>query len=178
MALDKEGLHIGDPNSITTATGLRFDPLHPDPALIDIEDIARALSRQCRYNGHVGGFLSVARHSLWVSEYLSLHHPKLALDGLLHDAAEAYLGDLVRPLKATAFGAVYVEMEAQLEAVLFPVFGVTFPLAEEVKEADRWVLMNREIGEGSARDNWYSAPEWDEKEFLNRFTALGGAYHT
>lgn len=81
---------------------------HPDPRDVNIRDIAHALSLQCRFNGHVREFYSVAQHSLIVSDVAQrLHeeepesaHANAALAGLLHDAHEAYIGDLVRPVKA------------------------------------------------------------------------------
>lgn len=79
-----------------THSGVAWNILHPDPEAVRIEDIAHALSNQCRYNGHTSEFYSVAEHSVRVSSCLP---PKHQLAGLLHDAAEAYVGDIVRPLK-------------------------------------------------------------------------------
>jgi len=81
---------------IQTISGRKFPLAEPDPNQIDIEDIAHALSMLCRFNGHCTQFYSVAEHSMHVSHEIS---NDLALAGLLHDAAEAYLGDVPSPLK-------------------------------------------------------------------------------
>lgn len=82
---------------IQTNSGVRFDLLVPSASMVHIGDIAHALSNLCRFNGHVREFYSVAQHSVHVSELV----PKqIALAGLLHDASEAYLGDVTTPLKA------------------------------------------------------------------------------
>lgn len=81
---------------IQTYTGRQFWPLDPKPEEVCIEDIAHALSQQCRYAGHTIRFYSVAQHSVEIA----LRVPRAAaLWGLLHDAAEAYLVDLPRPVK-------------------------------------------------------------------------------
>lgn len=77
-------------------SGTRFYPLQPDPAAIYIEDIAHALANVCRFGGHVDEFYSVAQHSVLVSRHCA---PENALWGLLHDASEAYIGDMILPLK-------------------------------------------------------------------------------
>jgi hypothetical protein len=82
---------------IQTFTGKQFFPLEPDIELIDLMDIAHALSLQCRFAGHCRHFYSVGQHSLIVA---SLAPPEYILEALLHDAAEAYLGDISRPVKA------------------------------------------------------------------------------
>lgn len=79
-----------------TQSGRRFWPLSPDPDSISIEDVAHALSHICRYGGHCDPFYSVAQHSVHVSYLAPAAKAKLAL---LHDATEAYVGDMVRPLK-------------------------------------------------------------------------------
>lgn len=79
-----------------TYTGFRFELQHPDPRKIWISDIAESLSKLCRFNGHCLGFYSVAEHSVIVSRHVPPEH---ALWGLLHDAHEAYIGDIIKPLK-------------------------------------------------------------------------------
>ncbi len=81
---------------IATFTGKRFWPLDPRPEEVCIEDIAHALSMKCRFGGHCARFYSVAEHSVYVSQAVK---PDLRLAALLHDAAEAYLADIPRPVK-------------------------------------------------------------------------------
>lgn len=124
-----------------TYTGKRFDPLDPDPAMIDLADIAHALSNVCRFGGHSQHFYSVAQHSVFVADYLFEIYDdrKIALAGLLHDASEAYLGDIPRPLKYRPEFAAYREAEATLEAMIFERFGLKGPYPE-VKKADNAIL--------------------------------------
>jgi 5'-deoxynucleotidase YfbR-like HD superfamily hydrolase len=82
---------------VSTRSGKQLDLLQPDPAAIDLHDIAGSLSKQCRYNGHTQQFYSVAQHSVLLAEAVPSRYAALAL---LHDAPEAYVGDLVQPLKA------------------------------------------------------------------------------
>jgi uncharacterized protein len=84
---------------IQTFTGRKFYPLAARPEDVDLRDIAHALSLKCRFNGHCRTFYSVADHSLRVSRLLEILNPMLALWGLMHDAAEAYLPDLGGPIK-------------------------------------------------------------------------------
>jgi len=81
---------------IQTFTGRQFYPLTPRPADVDIRDIAHALAFKCRFCGHARVFYSIAEHSVRVSHVVP---ETLALAGLLHDAAEAYLADVSRPVK-------------------------------------------------------------------------------
>ena len=80
-----------------TYTGLKFDPTKPNIEMINVMDIAHALSLQCRFNGHCLYFYSIAEHSVRVSKFL--RKKKDRLWGLLHDASETYVGDLIRPVK-------------------------------------------------------------------------------
>lgn len=100
------------PSAIVTFTGRVIEPLNPDPAEIDILDIAHALSNQCRFTGHTNEFYSVAQHSVLVSRHCA---PEDALWGLLHDASEAYLADIPRPVKRfTDWGRGYLDAENTL----------------------------------------------------------------
>lgn len=87
----------GDP--IGTYTGGDFYPLDPDPGAVNLSDIANGLANTCRYAGQCQFYYSVATHSLYVSEELAEQGGKLQLYGLLHDAAEAYVSDVPRPVK-------------------------------------------------------------------------------
>ena len=127
---------------IETYTGRRFPILEPKPELVDIEDIAHALSMQCRFTGHTKKFYSVAEHCWNVS---LLSKPDY-LWGLLHDASEAYLSDLSRPVKQlTPLGPPYLEIEDKLMRAICIRFALT-PNPEglmpvTVKRADNTMLM-------------------------------------
>jgi hypothetical protein len=86
---------------ILTHSGKPFDLLKPQAAQINPLDIAHALSMICRFNGHCYRHYSVAQHSLLVADIIKSqgHDPEIQLLALLHDAAEAYVGDMTRPLK-------------------------------------------------------------------------------
>jgi len=87
-------------NIMTTFTGKQIDILHPTPNDIDIRDIAHGLSLLCRFSGQCDEFYSVAEHSLLASSLVDNVKNKKA--ALLHDAAEAYIGDLITPVKKIA----------------------------------------------------------------------------
>lgn len=91
---------------VETRSGKKVNVQNPASDQFDIKDIAYALSNTCRFNGHCAGFYSVAEHSVAVA--LRLPH-ELRLAGLLHDATEAYLGDIPSPIKQ--FLPDYKEME-------------------------------------------------------------------
>lgn len=167
--LDNEGLHPDASSAITTWTGARVDVLNAKPDDIRIADIAHALARQVRYNGHVNHHLSVARHSIWVSE--ELNGTGHELWGLLHDASETYIGDMVKPLKHHPSMQVFREAEEALDAVIATHFGLPFPMPAEVHEADRHVTVDLEIGE-KRRWNHHSRYEHDEVDFLARYKKL------
>lgn len=109
---------------IQTYTGAQFWPLDPRPSEVRTEDIAHALSMQCRFAGHCRVFYSVAEHSVRVSQLLrAWGHPPLAqLAGLLHDASEAYLVDVPRPLKPHLPG--YSEIERRVMDAICERFGL------------------------------------------------------
>lgn len=87
---------------ITTYSGIHFTPVNPDPAQIEIRDIAHSLSLLCRANGHFKYFYTVAQHSIACAAEAKArnHSVRVQLGCLLHDAAEAYVSDVTRPVKA------------------------------------------------------------------------------
>jgi len=89
-------------STITTYTGIRFDPIHPDAELLNIADIAHALAMLCRAGGHCKDFYSVGQHSINCAREAEARglSQKIRLGCLLHDASEAYLSDVTRPVKA------------------------------------------------------------------------------
>lgn len=107
-----------------TYTGKAFWPLDPRPEEIDILDIAHALSLTCRYGGHCKKFYSVAEHSLLVSQVCEhLYNDKqIILWGLLHDACEAYISDIPRPLKYQL--AQYLKIEFLVDFAIMEKFGI------------------------------------------------------
>lgn len=119
------------PNWIQTYTGRQYWPHAPSPSDVDIEDIAHALSNLCRYTGHCARFYSVAEHSILVSKLVPQH---LALEALLHDAAEAYLNDLSTPVKRQMTD--YKTAERANDVAIRVAFGLPLLHAPEVKQAD------------------------------------------
>lgn len=122
--------------------GHLVDPLNPDPEMITLVDIAHALSNTCRWNGHVMKFYSVAEHSIFVQNMVSRQQDKLA--AMLHDASEAYISDITRPVKHRLTN--YFDIEFNLMVVISKKFGFQYPLSVEVREADdyalRWEAVN------------------------------------
>lgn len=122
-------------HSVQTVSGRLVDLIDPDPASIAIDDIAHSLSMQCRYNGHIRHFYSVAQHSVLVA---AVCPPEHAMWGLLHDAAEAYTGDIVRPVRAQLGGVD--ELEQRLLRAVALHFALPWPVPPVVFEADDWAL--------------------------------------
>lgn len=131
---------------IHTAGGALVRPFSMTPEQIDIETIARHLACQPRWLGATRHpvhrkriFYSVAEHCVHASVIIDevLGRPDLALDALLHDAAEAYTGDLVRPLKySEALGGAFKDFEASIERAMAERFGIAYPFHPVVKQAD------------------------------------------
>lgn len=126
---------MADTAPILLRSGRYYDLLSPETSEITIEDIAHALAHICRFTGHTSRFYSVAEHSLWVSR---LVHPQHRLAALLHDAAEAVLGDVSLPLKRLL--PDYRAIEQRVEAAILGQFGVTLPLHPVIKSADTLML--------------------------------------
>lgn len=132
-----------------TYTGRRFYPLDPRSAEIDPADIAHALSLLCRYGGHVDRFYSVAEHCVLMSEWVS---PENALAALLHDATEAYVVDVPRPLKRVLSGYERIEYRVWLAMVLR--FDLDLDLPVQVKEADERILLTERNALMPRHERW------------------------
>lgn len=120
---------------VQTYTGRQFWPLDPRPEDVCIDDIAHALSLTCRFSGHCDAFYSVAQHSVLVAQHV---YPENQLAAILHDASEAYIADIPRPVKPYLDG--YAEIEARIEKVVAQRFGATYPWPDEVKAVDTRIL--------------------------------------
>lgn len=121
---------------ISTYTGLIVNPLDLRPEDVRIEDIAHALALINRFCGHTAAPISVAQHSVYVSRLCNGH----ALQGLLHDASEAYLGDVTKWVKDAPEMALYREAEARAQRVILALFWCSPELALEVESADRLMV--------------------------------------
>ncbi|UQY33789.1 phosphohydrolase [Pseudomonas fulva] len=130
---------------ILTNQGIRFELLEPTAAMIHPADIAFSLARLCRFNGHTSKHYSVAEHSFRVHELVDAEHQ---LHALLHDATEAYIGDMTRPLKLAMRGYaqdmavddVYGQVEQRIWLAICERFDLEPELPDQVKEADMYML--------------------------------------
>lgn len=163
-----------------TFTGVAFYPADPQPEEIFIEDIAHALSLQCRYGGHCDRHYSVAEHCVHVSYMVP---PEDALAGLMHDATEAYLMDIPRPVKALL--PQYRDLEDKLWAVIAKRFDISPVLPTSVHEADNRILNSERDANMKAPPQDWGVPDdgsrvrlffcdaqWAELWFLQRFKEL------
>jgi hypothetical protein len=178
-------VRMGKGPTIMLHSGAWFDFGAPASSNFTIEDIAHGLANMCRYAGQCRRFYSVAEHSILVSETAV----GFELEALLHDAAEAFMGDITRPLKQML--PEYKKIEKDVEEAILIKFGLTAPLPLEVKEADLRVLAAEQsqiMPRGT--DDWvreqnvvpapvivqHLKPEQAKRAFLNRCERLRALY--
>lgn len=127
---------------IQTHSGRKFHVFRPSVEEVDFQDIARSLSQTCRFNGHTKRFYSVAEHSVVVAkttQQLGTGAPRLILQALLHDAAEAYLSDIPTPVKIHL--PEMVGIENRILSVIMNKYDLPFPLHQKIHLADIAVLL-------------------------------------
>jgi 5'-deoxynucleotidase YfbR-like HD superfamily hydrolase len=167
--------------TITLASGKIFDFLDPHGSDFDIDDIAHGLAHVCRYAGQCRHFYSVAEHSILVSDVVET----FKLEALLHDAAEAFIGDVTRPLKQLL--PEFKRIEANVEDAIIARFGLNPDFRAIVKPVDLSVLAAEQAQVmASGTDAWaveagiaaapvtvrYLQPETAKATFLERYRAL------
>lgn len=157
---------------------------NPTDEMIDIEDIAHALSNLCRYGGHCDRFYSVAEHSVLLSRKVWYDlGSKQSLMALLHDAGEAYLVDMPRPIKQEL--SQYKELENKIQGAIHKKFGLEFPIPDWMKVYDNRMLHTERLQTMKSGISWFSDslepldieleywnPEYAKTQFLNRFSVL------
>ena len=172
---------------IRLLSGAMFDYNRPHEGVVAIEDIASALSKVCRFAGHVNEFYSVAQHAVNASWIVPPEH---AFTALMHDTAEAFTNDIPTPLKVAI--PAFRELETIIESAMAERFGFEYPLPPEVKLADLQMLA---LEKHSLKDDhlpwavlygieWLHLrksveltgwePEYAEFRFLRRFEELSG----
>lgn len=164
---------------ITTSTGRRVRPFNLQVEDVDLAEIAHALSHTCRFNGHTREFYSVAEHSVRVSWELEDRGAATSVQaaGLLHDAGEAFIHDVVRPIKHffVVAGEPFQYWEDCILATVFERFNLPlFPLPPGVVEVDRH-LCDVEIKELLTGDRWRKpwSAESARRLFLQRAVQVG-----
>lgn len=183
-----------------TFSGRKFYPLHPRPEDVELADIAHGLAHVCRYGGHPRTFYSVAEHCVHVCDVVGTHALNAghsfevarayAQEALLHDSSEAYIGDMIRPLKHQPEMLEFRKAEAKIEAAVFERFGIrsTEDSHEVIKAIDNRILVDEitqlmpdpgmyldgaladESPIGITIRGWQ--PERAKREFLERFRTL------
>lgn len=178
---------MGNLKWMMTYTGKVYTPHEPKPEDIRITDVAHSLSMICRYGGHTRWFYSVAEHSVHVSHMVP---PAFALEALLHDASEAYVGDMIIPLKWSGKLEEFKRIEKLNDVAVRIRFGLPHEESDEVKKADtdiretEWMTLMQAI---PPERNWewpgvldptvhlkLWCPSVAEDMFLDRFRQLKG----
>lgn len=176
---------VGVGPTIMLRSGAWFDFCAPADSEFTIDDIAHGLANICRYSGQCSSFYSVAEHSILVSEIAK----GFEYEALLHDAAEAFLGDITRPLKQML--PEYKRIETEVEEAILDRFGIDGPIPPQVKQADLRVLAAEQrqiMPEGT--DGWvrgqkvepapvvvrHLPPVEAKTLFLERFNVLRSSY--
>lgn len=140
-----------------TASGRRIDFADPQPEMICIDDIAHHLWNQCRFNGGTSRFYSIGEHS-WIGA--AFIHEDHRDEFLLHDAHEAYLGDLNGILKKMPELAGYRDLEQRWDRVIREKYGLPLEMSQAIHDMDRRMLMTEKRDLMSAVQDDWEFPDW------------------
>lgn len=167
---------------ISLYSGGVFSFVDPDNSVYSVEDIARGLSNLSRFTGHVEKSYSIAQHSFYVSLLVPEEH---AMEALMHDSSESFLGDVSSPLKQML--PDYKKIEQNVEASIFKKYGLQFPMHPEIKKADMRMFVSERLAlqpqcSVKGYEQFEPAPfkvvPWSAKKsydmFLRRYKELGG----
>jgi 5'-deoxynucleotidase YfbR-like HD superfamily hydrolase len=163
------------PKSIRTYSGKYLNVFDINLDTIVLEDIAHALSNQCRWGGHISKFYSVAEHSIHCQRLVD---KPFMLSALMHDASEAYLLDIPRPIKNEL--TQYKEIEHSLMLAIADKFDFEYPMSEPVKEADdkmlkiEWNELILKVDKSKEVEIMHFNPEEAKHLFLTIFQFLKG----
>jgi hypothetical protein len=141
---------------LQTVSGRWVNPFDPDPNQLDAGDIARALANQCRFGGHSRVFYSVAQHSVILSDLVEQRGGDVedAFAALMHDATEAYLGDMPHPIKhRSTLGAAFKEAEDHLGRAIRARFRIKADVPE-IKRVERALLATESRAFSAERWHW------------------------
>jgi hypothetical protein len=164
--------------TIALVGGTYFDYMNPLGSDFNIYDVAHGLSNICRFGGQCQEFYSVAEHSVHVSNIIEKGYE---YEGLMHDAAEAFIGDIPKPLKHMLKD--YMAIEYRAEIAVMDRFKVKFPFSPPVKVADLQMLKTEQAQAMRNGDNWQTTggenaaeirinfwtPDEAKEQFLERF---------
>jgi hypothetical protein len=146
-------------NWISLLSGARMNYHKPEESDVTIEDIASALSNNCRFSGHLPRFYSIAQHLVNTSRIVE---PEFAFTALMHDTAEAFTNDLPTPLKWEF--PVFKELETKIESAMSKRFGFQFPYPPEIKIADTHMLILEKFYVKEDNTVWPAYEEWTKKK--------------
>ena len=134
-----------------TISGRKFWPMDPDIADLDLGDITHSLSLICRFGGHVPELYSVGQHSVILARLVP---DELKPSALMHDAAEAYLNDLIRPVKHGL--KAYCSAENRILRLVARRYGLHWPMPPEIKRWDYALSVHEADTFQSRVDDWTS----------------------
>lgn len=155
--------HIVGP-TILCRSGAYFDFKDPESSEFTIEDIAHGLSHICRFAGQCKKFYSVAEHSVHASNIVP---PEFAFEALMHDAPEAFIGDVSKPLKGLL--PDYRRIEKEVERAVLGRFNLTPPLSSTIKDADLRMLKAEQAQAMRNSDVWPVVASFEQADVTLKF---------